>query len=103
MFHKDDCLLEIDRLMVEQEYRRCGIGKKLIRQALTVFNEITICSLFVLKFGNEGARRFYESLGFVNLGEPKIDKQIWEEVSHKDLHFYYQLDLAHAFNAISQC
>lgn len=92
IFHKDNNKLVIDLLLIEKEYRNLGIGKKLMQRALTIFDNINICNLHVLKFGNEAAQKFYESLGFVNIGEPPADSK-GDGFKHKDLHFLYQLEV----------
>lgn len=92
IFHRDDDVLIIDLILIEKEYRNLGIGKKLMRQALTTFENIHICNLHLLKFGQCAAQKFYESLGFANIGEPPADS-VGDGFKHRDLHFLYQLKM----------
>lgn len=93
VFHKEsDEGLIIDLLMVDQSYRRQGIAKNLITQALNTFPEIAYCDVSPLRFANDTALAFYESMGFKRLGLAPADKIIYG-ASYAEMFYHYRLDL----------
>lgn len=56
-------LIEILYVVVEEEFRRCGIASKLFEYVYK--NNDYKRSILEVKSTNEGAIRFYQSLGFV--------------------------------------
>lgn len=61
--------MEVYNIAVAEEFRRSGIGKRLLRLALeaAALNDVTQAILEV-RVGNAPARALYRSLGFENVG-----------------------------------
>jgi ribosomal protein S18 acetylase RimI-like enzyme len=91
LFHKEDTLLTLDLLLIDKEYRHQGVGRKLVQSALTIFEDITSCEVYPLRFGNDTALRFYESLGFINCGLGPVDEINTYGVSYADMYYFYKL------------
>lgn len=92
--HKmSESTLEIDLLLILKEYRGMKLGKSLIAQALNHFPEVTICHVHPLRFANESTLRFYESIGFINMGLPTIDALCIYGIPYSEMYLHYQLDL----------
>lgn len=92
MFHKEDNILQLDLLLVGKEYKRHGIGTKLIKIALECFADATFCIVYPLRFGNNETLKFYESLGFINCGFGPENKLNSYGVSYDKMHFFYKMD-----------
>lgn len=90
-FHKEEKLLELDLLLISKDNRKQGIGKKLVHKSLSTFSNIDQCVVYPLKFGNDSALKFYESLGFENLGSYNSDELNSYGIKYKDMHFYYKM------------
>lgn len=88
-FHKDrDTTGEIDLLLINKEYRRMGIGKKLIAQAIASMKPITFCGVYVFSQNRE-ALKFYYSYGFKDLGlGPKAEQKIYPGIFYRDVLVY---------------
>ncbi len=69
VFHRSNkSSMWLELLFIHKDYRRMGLGKKLIETALRVFQGIDTCHVYPLRFGNNVTLKFYEHLGFVNQG-----------------------------------
>lgn len=93
LFHKEKELAELDLLLVDKDYRNRGIGKRLVYSVLDVFNDITTITVHPLKIDNNATLKFYESLGFKNLGSGPSDKINTFGVRYSDMYFMYKLDV----------
>jgi len=57
---------EIESLFVEKEYRKAGVGKKLVKISLTWMDDKNCkCKTVSVAAGNENAFGFYKKFGFV--------------------------------------
>ncbi len=92
LFHKNDHTLEIDLLFVEAHYRRHGIGRKLLADALQTFKDVDNCLLYTLHKGNDATHKFYEKLGFTRFAGSPHEKNIYG-VPHADMYVYYMLTI----------
>ena len=60
-----DRLGEIDSIFIETDYRRCGIGGYLIKNAMNWMKELSVSRIIVqVLVGNEEAHLFYNRYGF---------------------------------------
>ncbi len=67
---------EIDSLFIKEQYRRQGIGKKLIKMALAwLDNKGAVESSITVAYGNEEAIDFYKYFGFYPRGIHLSKKQ----------------------------
>lgn len=58
--------LEVERIYVDKEFKRMGLGKRLIEKALCLAKEYQVEHVWLGVWEyNEPARKFYEKLGFV--------------------------------------
>jgi ribosomal-protein-alanine N-acetyltransferase len=58
-------VLEIIRIAVSKEFRRRGIGKKLVKKAVDISRELGYNSIWLeVREGNIGARELYKNEGF---------------------------------------
>ncbi|HSW73905.1 MAG TPA: GNAT family N-acetyltransferase [Candidatus Limnocylindria bacterium] len=90
-FHKEnDTALEIDLVMVDASYRNQGIGKELIKQAVTTFSTVRTCFLYTLQRANDGTHRFYRSLGFTNTGVGPEDKYTMHGCNYCDVYYRFE-------------
>lgn len=85
--------LEIDLLLILKEYRGMKLGKSLITQALNHFPEVTMCHVHPLRFANESTLKFYESIGFINMGIPTTDALCIYGIPFSEMYLDYQLNL----------
>ncbi len=92
-FSKNNDVLTLELLLVDKKYRKQGIGKKLVKCAIETFKDIKEAIVYPVRFGNENTLKFYESLGFVNLGFGPKDKKNAYGISYEEMHFYYKLVL----------
>lgn len=60
----------IEELYVDEEYRRKGIGKKLVDAALKFLSKNVLVVLVTTENGLKDAQKFYESRGFKLSDEP---------------------------------
>lgn len=91
VFYKKDAeSLELELLIIDSEYRKQGIGKRLIMEAIKKCDRIKTCNSYVFTF-NESAKKFYESLGFINLGKGEIDRMSDYGISYAELFYHYRL------------
>lgn len=94
-FHKQEDVVELDFFVIDKDYRRMGIGRKLIHDAIATFGSVKTVVLYTLKLGNDNTHRFYESMGFKNMGPGSSDKKYSWGISYADLFFLYRLDISH--------
>ena len=88
LFHAhDETTFEIDLLLVDNAYRRLGLGKRLINAALEQFPSAETCIVYVFSH-NEPALRFYESIGFVNLGPGPADRNTIYGLTYEQVYVY---------------
>ena len=82
---------ELLLLMVHPHYRGQGIGKKLVMTAIKGFDALERCHVFPLRFCNRATQRFYEKIGFVNLGIGPKNRYNLYGIPYADmyLHFCY--------------
>ena len=63
----DQC--EVQRVCVLKQFRRHGLGERLMKELLTAFSAVGASSVFLeVRAGNVPARRLYEKLGFREIG-----------------------------------
>lgn len=88
--HKDSAVeMEIDLLLILKEYRKKGIGRKLVKTLLVSFPEIKTCFVHPFKNANQATLTFYESLGFVKNEAYENDQIVFIGLPYTDLYFYY--------------
>jgi len=85
--------VEIDLLLILKEYRKRGIGKRLVYHAIDSFPNVATCGVHVLRFANEETLAFYKTIGFVNQGIPTVD-EIAYGTPYKDIAYYLTYDVA---------
>ncbi len=90
--HSEGKVLELDLLLIAQDSRKKGIGKKLIQAMLAANLDATQCIVYPIR-GNQDAIIFYEKLGFVNQGIPAIDKKNIYGIAYADMYWQYELGL----------
>ena len=90
IFHQESTSLELDLLLIDEQYRKQGIGKKLVDAMLAANQDATHCNVYVIR-GNHPALKFYEKLGFINLGIPHKEKQNIYGISYADMYWHYEL------------
>ena len=62
-------ITEVDELFVLEEYRKHGVGKKLMEHMEDKAKELNCHKIFIESSSErEGAHKFYESIGFINNG-----------------------------------
>lgn len=62
-------IAELDELYVMPEYRKSGVGRKLIEEVFKKAKELNCHRLFIeSQYKHETAHKFYEALGFKNYG-----------------------------------
>lgn len=60
---------------VDKTLTRQGIGEKLVRTAITTFDNVTHCTLRTHAYRNDIAHAFYKKLGFELVGFASLDPQ----------------------------
>lgn len=93
LFHKELDELEIDLLLINSRYCTFGLGKKLVTQALATFDDIKSCTVYPIRLGNENILKFYQVIGFANLGIPTIDKKNTYGMDYREMFFYFKMDI----------
>lgn len=94
IIHKDtESSVLIDLLLIAKEYRGLKLGKTLISQALNYFPDIDYCRVTPIRFANEATLKFYESVGFVNMGPSTIDGLCIYGIPYNQMYWNYQLNL----------
>lgn len=68
-------LAEIKSVVVEENYQRRGIGKKLVQKCLEEGKTLGINRLFVLTYIPE----FFEQIGFKRVNKDLLPHKIWSE------------------------
>jgi ribosomal-protein-alanine N-acetyltransferase len=64
--------LELENIVVAEEFRAKGVGKQLVQELLTKAQELNWQSIFLeVRESNTRARRFYEKLNFRETGRRK--------------------------------
>ncbi len=100
-FHQEEHNLELDLLLVDKEYRKMGIGRKLVLSVKDVCDGIKSIIVTPLKIDNAPTLKFYESLGFKNLGTIQSDQKNIYGVAYSDMYFYYVWTLSRYMNIAS--
>ena len=60
---------EITNVVVDEAYRRCGVGRLLVQKALSKAEELGITDVTLeVRVSNAGAIRLYEEFGFIEEG-----------------------------------
>ncbi|WP_057462931.1 GNAT family N-acetyltransferase [Pseudovibrio sp. POLY-S9] len=54
------------------DFQRKGLGRALMKQAVSEFPEDKVAGIYVLE-GNEEAKQFYQKLGFIDCGEAEFE------------------------------
>ncbi|MGL4976687.1 MAG: ribosomal protein S18-alanine N-acetyltransferase [Cetobacterium sp.] len=68
LLHDSYDLYEIMKIATKKEFRKNGVGKELIDYYLNIYNK----NLFLeVRESNKAAKRFYENIGFVIVGNRK--------------------------------
>lgn len=94
VFHKEtNNVIILDLLLVDKNYRNQGIGKRLVRSAYKAFDGIKTIIVYPVQFNNENTLKFYESLGFKNLGVGPADKINCYGIPYSDMYYYFKLDM----------
>lgn len=91
LFHREHGIMELDLLLVDQQYRRKGIGRRLVREALTIFDSITACIVYPLRFGNENQLAFYGSLGFMCEKQVPHEKHDVYGIDYAETRYFYRM------------
>ncbi len=61
----EDSLGEIDSIFVESDYRHCGIGDRLVKNAINWMKNLSVNRIIVqVMIGNEEVHPFYKKYGF---------------------------------------
>lgn len=82
--------MQIDLLMVDENYRGHGIGKALIKNMISEFKDLKKCIVYPVRFENEPTLKFYYSVGFKNLGVGAENLNVY---GFKYSELYYKLEL----------
>ncbi len=69
--YREDTIAWLKKLYVLNQYRGTGVGAQLLNTALSHFPEANEHRLLV-NHENHAAHRFYERLGFANIGETPV-------------------------------
>lgn len=94
VFHKEhEDIVELDLLLVDKDYRRMGIGKKLVRDAIATFKNIKTCLVYPIQHANNETLRFYQSMGFKNMGVGPENKKNIYGIKYSEMHFHFRFDL----------
>lgn len=72
-FRLDSDTVDIDRLVVDPAYHRRGVGRALVLAALARGRRVLVAT----GRANAPARRLYEALGFVHLGDREVLDGLW--------------------------
>ena len=93
---------ELEHLYVEKEFRGKHVGKKLVQQALKIFPNITACNLYTMQTTlNASTHKFYEKMGFKNMGPAPITcPHTYYDVSYHDVFYWYRYELTFTFFSI---
>jgi amino-acid N-acetyltransferase len=70
-----DDLAEIRSIAVAKEYKKTGIGRKLIESCLTEAKDLGVGHVFVLTYIPE----FFDKVGFKEVDKAKLPHKIWSE------------------------
>jgi ribosomal protein S18 acetylase RimI-like enzyme len=95
-FHREiEGIGEIYLLMIDKNYRRMGLGKKLLDAAIHSMADVDFWGLYVHAY-NEQARTFYASLGFEYLGLGlKADVKIYPGITYGQIFVYLGMSVKH--------
>ncbi len=85
--------LTVELLMIDSDYRRQGIGKRLVQEAMNSYDGIIICDVHPFRHDNDPTLKFYESLGFEKKGPFHNGTNRYGDL-FSDLYFYYVYDYA---------
>lgn len=84
----DAATITIELLLILKEFRKKGIGRKLVYYGINSFPNAQQCWVYPLNFSSD-AHFFYQSIGFVNRGIPSIDKTTIYGISYKDIYYHF--------------
>lgn len=84
---------EIDLLLVKKEFRAKHAGKYLIQAALKLFPTTTACNVYPFRFGNDATLKFYEKIGFRNMGLGPATRINPYGIGFQELYFHYRYTL----------
>ncbi|MEM2967755.1 MAG: GNAT family N-acetyltransferase [Candidatus Bathyarchaeia archaeon] len=88
---QDDCIAELERIIVFPQYTRQGVGTQLLREAIADQKQKGTKTMIVNAGKDEAhARRFYEKNGFKRIGEALIDAPWGKKLALVT----YQLDIS---------
>ncbi|MDR3647236.1 MAG: GNAT family N-acetyltransferase [Candidatus Babeliales bacterium] len=94
LFHKEENNeIMLDLLLVDKNYRGQGIGKRLVNSTYKTFDGIKIVTVYPVQFNNKNTLKFYESLGFKNLGVGPFDKINIYGIRYSDMYYHFKLDM----------
>lgn len=94
VFHKkENSEIILELLLIDKNYRNQGIGKMLVRSACKAFEGIKAVTVYPIQFNNENTLKFYESLGFKNLGVGPSDKVNSHGIPYSDIYYHFKLDI----------
>ena len=85
--------LELELLLIHSDYRRYGIGKRIVYEGINSFFGVKRCYVQPFRFGNEKTLSFYEKIGFKRLGLAPSNKINSYGVPFSDLYFNYCYEL----------
>ncbi len=90
IFHKVDvATVQIDLILVDSQYQRQGIGKRLMKVAFDYCKEVSSYIVYPLRYGNDEALRFYQALGFKDCGLAAADKISVYGIPYSELYYLY--------------
>lgn len=92
LFHIEEEIIELDLLLIDKNYRRKGIGKKLIINAIDTFKQAESVIVYPLSIDNIDTLNFYESIGFINFGPSPMEGTNAYGVNYHKMHYYFKLD-----------
>ncbi|MDQ1082507.1 MULTISPECIES: N-acetyltransferase [Microbacterium] len=72
-FHVEDDEVDIHRLVVDPTSHRLGIGRRLVRDAMTHGSRIVVSTGLL----NGPARNLYEGLAFTHVGDREVIPGLW--------------------------
>lgn len=92
VWHREELLLILDLLLIDQQYRQQGIGKKLVKAMLDINQDASICIVYPI-IDNIAAIQFYEKLGFINQGKSQKNGKNIYGISYGHMYWQYELKI----------
>jgi GNAT superfamily N-acetyltransferase len=93
-FHLEDTEIILDILLVEAAYRAQKIGKRLLQSMFEVFSNAAKVTVYPLIYNNSSTLKFYEALGFKNLGVGPADKLNIHGIPYSKIYYHFELTLS---------